>query len=162
MSAVEPAVRERSDLVVMIDSYSVSTVPLEMLFNQTNLSQGTGFIWKVGNDFFLITNWHNLSGKNPFTGKHLSATLAEPNAVRVWWNVRDKLGHKAGIEHSIRDNDGHPLWYIHPVHGRKIDVWRCQYHPQNRWNLTPSTQWKTLTCRSKSAWMCSCLATRLA
>ncbi|WP_176478440.1 serine protease [Mesorhizobium sp. WSM3876] len=122
MSAVEPAVRERSDLVVMIDSYSVSTVPLEMLFNQTNLSQGTGFIWKVGNDFFLITNWHNLSGKNPFTGKHLSATLAEPNAVRVWWNVRDKLGHKAGIEHSIRDNDGHPLWYIHPVHGRKIDV----------------------------------------
>lgn len=105
-----------------IDPYSVSTVPLEMFFNDTYLSLGTGFVWRMENDLFLITNWHNLSGKNPFTGMHLSNTLAEPNSIRVWWNLRDQLGNKIAVSHPIHDNEGRPLWWIHPQHGRKIDV----------------------------------------
>ncbi|MDX8499876.1 trypsin-like peptidase domain-containing protein [Mesorhizobium sp. VK4C] len=105
-----------------IDLYSASAVPLEMYFNQTNLSQGTGFIWQVDAEFFLITNWHNLSGKNPLTCKHLSPTLAEPNAVRVWWNLRNNLGRKGAIDYPIRDSGDLPLWFVHPVHGKKVDV----------------------------------------
>ncbi|AZO29998.1 trypsin-like peptidase domain-containing protein [Mesorhizobium sp. M1B.F.Ca.ET.045.04.1.1] len=122
-----------------IDKYSVSTVPLEMFFNQTNLSQGTGFIWQTENDFFLITNWHNVSGKNPFTGKHLSNTLAEPNIVRAWWNVRGQLGSKRSVDHPLRDNNDRPLWFVHPAHGRKVDVVALPVSPNDHLEAYPIT-----------------------
>lgn len=108
--------------MVKIDQYSVSTVPLEMFFGETFLSLGTGFFWRFKEEIFLITNWHNVSGKNPTTGKHLSPTLAEPDRLRVWWNVRNQLGNKAAVEHTIRDHDGTPLWLVHPQHRRAVDV----------------------------------------
>jgi Trypsin-like peptidase domain len=108
--------------VVVIDQYSLATVPLEMLFNNTSLSIGTGFLWSIDNQFFLITNWHNLSGRDPFTGKHLSKTAAAPNELRIWWNTKGKLGEKFAAVHDIRDAQGAPLWWIHPTHGNKVDV----------------------------------------
>src|SRR5437773_905449 len=33
-----------------------------MYFNETLLSQGTGFVWNSSNRSFLITNWHNVPG----------------------------------------------------------------------------------------------------
>jgi hypothetical protein len=46
---------------ILIDEYSLATVPIEMFFDQTPpLSTGTAFIWTEGGNFFLITNWHNL------------------------------------------------------------------------------------------------------
>lgn len=115
-----------------IDVYSVSTVPLEMFFNDTYLSLGTGFMWKVDGQIFLITNWHNVSGINPFTGKHLSNTLAEPNSIRVWWNTRGQLGNKFAMNHPIRDGEGRPLWWIHPKHGRKVDVVALPISPSDQ------------------------------
>ncbi|RWM26888.1 serine protease [Mesorhizobium sp.] len=105
-----------------IDLYSLSAVLLEMYFDKTNLSQGTGFFWRVGGEYFLITNWHNVSGKHPVTGKHLSPTLAEPNAIRVWWGIRNKLSLRGAIDYPLRDSDGQPLWFVHPTHGRNVDA----------------------------------------
>lgn len=49
--------------MIVIDQYSLVALPIEMYFNDTLLSQGTGFVWIDGDSFFLITNWHNVSGR---------------------------------------------------------------------------------------------------
>lgn len=106
----------------IIDQYSLATVPLEMFFNDTHLAMGTGFVWKAGEQFFLITNWHNLSGRDPITGKHLSKTAAEPNRLHIWWNKKEMLGGKFRMVHNIRDPHDTPLWWVHPTHGNAVDV----------------------------------------
>jgi len=112
-----------------IDQYSVATVPLEMFFNSTALSIGTGFFWQEENGFYLITNWHNVSGRDPFTGKHLSATAAEPNTLRIWWNEKGKLGNKFISVQPIRDAGDKPLWFVHPNYGSQIDVVAMPINP---------------------------------
>jgi hypothetical protein len=105
-----------------IDPYSVSTVPLEMYFEQTHLSVGTGFLWQDQEAFYLITNWHNVTGRDPFSGKHLSKTAGEPNRLRVTWNQKDNLGTKFAEFVPIRDGNSIPLWFIHPKHGNQVDI----------------------------------------
>jgi hypothetical protein len=108
--------------MIIIDPYSLAALPIEMYFNSTKLSVGTAFIWKFETRFFLITNWHNVSGKDPNTGKHLSRTAAEPNLLRVWFNAKGAIGNKIAKPLTIRNSDGKPLWMVHPNHGNKVDV----------------------------------------
>ncbi|QPF93982.1 S1 family peptidase [Bradyrhizobium commune] len=108
--------------MVTIDEYSVAAIPIEMFFNETYLSLGTAFVWLEGDRYFLITNWHNVSGRDPNTGRHLSKTAAEPNRIRVWLNHKGALGNKIAKVLSLRDGENGPLWWIHPNHGNKIDV----------------------------------------
>lgn len=65
----------------MIDPLSTSSVKIKMLFNETPLSSGTAFFWKKDDDVFLVTNWHNISGRNSITGECLSPSLAIPNRI---------------------------------------------------------------------------------
>jgi hypothetical protein len=108
-----------------------------MEFNTTKLSIGTGFVWKDKDQFFLITNWHNLSGRDPNTGKHLSSTASEPNKVRIWWNTKEKLGQKYAAVHDIRDANGVPLWWVHPTHGNKVDVVALPVADQSNADMYP-------------------------
>ncbi len=108
--------------MLTIDPYSVAAIPIEMFFNSTNLSLGTAFVWAEGEQLFLITNWHNVSGKDPISGKHLSKTAAEPNRLKVWFNQKNQLGDKVAKFIPILDPDGRPLWLMHPTHGSGIDV----------------------------------------
>jgi hypothetical protein len=111
-----------STLPAVIDQYSVATLPLELRFGSTFVSIGTGFVWQWNGNFFLISNWHVLSGRDPFTQKHLSSTAAEPDRVSVWWNKKGALGSKIATELQIRDADGKPLWLAHPQYGSQVDV----------------------------------------
>jgi len=133
-----------------IDPYSAAAIPLQMFFNDTELGIGTGFIWRANNQNFLITNWHNFTGKNPFTGKHLSPTAAEPNAVRIWWNTKSKLGEKFAARHTIYDPSGVPIWLIHPTLGKGVDVIAlpleekpdADMFPINELDQLPQMAWK--------------------
>jgi hypothetical protein len=125
--------------ILSIDQYSVATVPIEMFFQNTSLSTATAFIWQQEQKHFLVTNWHNVSGKDPFTGKHLSKTAAEPDCVKIWFNGK-ALGQKFFKFEPLRDTSDRPLWWVHPQHGSKIDVVAlpvdapddAEMHPINR------------------------------
>jgi hypothetical protein len=108
--------------VPSIDQFSVAAIPIEMLFNATNLGIGTAFVWVQNSKFFLITNWHNVSGKDPNIGQHISKTAAEPNKLRGWFNVKGQLGNKVAKEISIRNQNDQPIWLVHPQYGNRIDV----------------------------------------
>ena len=105
-----------------IDQYSVATVPIQIFFRKTELSLGTAFVWQDGSDLFLVTNWHNVSGRDPFSGKHLSATASEPDRLRIWWNTKGSLGNKFAEDHPLRETNGFPLWFVHPQYRNQVDV----------------------------------------
>ncbi len=120
-----------------IDQYSVATVPIEMFFGSTKLAIGTGFVWDASGEFFLITNWHNVSGRDPFSGQHISKTTAEPDRLRVWWNQKGKLGSKFAVEHALHDPSGLPLWLVHPQHGNQVDVVALPVQPHANAEMYP-------------------------
>lgn len=106
-----------------IDEYSLATIPIELLFNETPLARATAFIWENSNKYYLITNWHNVSGKDPNTDAHLSATAAEPNIITGHFNTKGgNLGDKHHLGMRIRDDNGKAAWLVHPVHKRQVDV----------------------------------------
>jgi S1-C subfamily serine protease len=107
---------------VEIDIYSTSCLPIRMAFGDTELGLGTGFIWQSATESYLITNWHNVTGKNPFTGKHLSETAAEPDRLRVYWMKKSAPQQRVVHEHVLRDDAGAPTWLVHPSLRQKVDV----------------------------------------
>ena len=64
---------------------------LEMRFGQQQLATGSCFLWALGERTFLVTNWHNLTGRNPLTGSLMSTTGAVPDRVvfRVFKRVSE-------------------------------------------------------------------------
>jgi hypothetical protein len=107
---------------IIIDQYSVAAKPLEMRFQGTLLATGTGFIWRAGEQKFLITNWHNVTGINPRTGSHLSSNAGEPDTVIAHLDLAGSPpGNRGPFSLSLRDSNGAPLWLEHPM-ARRVDV----------------------------------------
>jgi hypothetical protein len=106
-----------------IDEFSLTTVPIDLYFNEQPLSKGTAFTWQHDNEHYLITNWHNVSGRDPNTDKHLSCTAAEPNMLHGLFNTKGKnIGDKHQLRIPIRQDSGEVNWLVHPTHKRAIDV----------------------------------------
>jgi hypothetical protein len=95
-----------------------------MLFNETSLANGTAFVVEREDRKFLITNWHNLSGRHPETNSCISATLAVPNKVRVAFHVSSALGRLwQVVEYELLDTEGNRRWKERRLEdGRMIDV----------------------------------------
>ncbi|NRD74923.1 hypothetical protein HQQ94_17215 [Shewanella sp. VB17] len=112
--------------IIKPDSISFTTHHLHMCFKETGsvLSSGTGFIYKYEADFYLITNWHNVSGKNPITGKCLSDTLAVPDFISTLFREIEQPANCKREPISLF-NDSlmmEPVWYEHPEYTNKVDV----------------------------------------
>jgi hypothetical protein len=103
-----------------IDAYSLSTVPIEVCANGSSFAHATGFVWKSGEQHYLITNWHVVTGRNAQTGK-MEAPV-EPDMLRLLFNVRVQNCGKQQYDITIRDEDRRPLWLAHPVRQRGSDI----------------------------------------
>lgn len=108
------------------DSISLTTHHLHMCFTETDavLSSGTGFVYEHGGVPYLITNWHNVSGRNPSTGECLSDKLAVPNMVSTMFRHKEQPGSCTRRHLDLFADTGltEPLWFEHPVHGHAVDV----------------------------------------
>jgi Trypsin-like peptidase domain len=106
---------------ITIDPFSCTVSMLRMKFEETALSCGTCFFWKHKNTLYLVTNWHNLSGKDSLTKAHLSSNAGEPDRVQfdVFFN-RD-LNDRREVTIPLDNLDG-PVWLQHPEFGSAIDV----------------------------------------
>lgn len=92
-----------------------------MRFNEAELSIATAFFWQSKNEIYLITNWHNVTGKNRDTGEHLNKeTAAEPNNILVAL-VFEGTTVQAELKLPLFDNNERPVWYEHPVK-KEVDV----------------------------------------
>jgi hypothetical protein len=103
-----------------IDPYSLTTIPVQQLANGTEMRSATAFVWKHGPQHYLVTNWHVISGRDARTGDLM--TDARPDTLRCLFNVRVGTFGKQQWDIKVRDDDGNPLWLVHPGKGRGVDV----------------------------------------
>jgi hypothetical protein len=106
--------------MIQLAQFSLTTIPLEQYFNNTRLGQGTGFVWKLSEQHYLVTNWHVLSMRDFFTDENLRGDAGRPNVLRTLFNIQTGDFAKQRWNIPIRDSDDNPLWLVHPL--RRVDV----------------------------------------
>lgn len=103
-----------------IDQFSLATTPIEQYFNATLLGTATGFLWELNEEFYLITNCHVVTCREFPNGHNLREDAGRPNTLRVWFNFAGGNFWKQQYDIHIRDDEGNPLWLVHPLH--KVDI----------------------------------------
>jgi hypothetical protein len=95
------------------------------------LASGSGFFWKLNDHTFLVSNWHNFSGRDPQTGKSISDTGGVPDSVTFTSYKRlseaDTDGFfemsSARVPVPLYDDDlSGSRWLHHPKFGKKVDI----------------------------------------
>ena len=71
---------------VLIDPLSNSSLFVESRVNGKSLGTATGFCIEAKGKFFLVTNWHVVTGRNPDTGELLSNNLDASLLSLSAWN----------------------------------------------------------------------------
>lgn len=98
-------------------------INLLLFSNGNHIGSATGFILKYKNDWFLVTNWHVLSGRDPTDGQSRNQNSAIPDTVK--FNV---LHFESNVffpkmhEVKLLDWSGDSLWFHHPIHGQNVDI----------------------------------------
>lgn len=100
---------------------SVKSLLVEMSFQETQLSTGTGFIVVDSDYTVLVTNRHNVTGRHQQTGQPISSHGGVPDRITVWHNSANGLGHWHKETYALYDSNNHPLWKEHPVLGSRAD-----------------------------------------
>lgn len=109
-----------------LEMLSTKSIFIEMYFEETRLANGTGFL--VARDkekrCVFFTNKHNVTGKNPITGKHISSTLAEPTHLMIYFHkkLNNAIGEWLPVKLPLYREDGSKYWYEHPTLGSDVDV----------------------------------------
>jgi Trypsin-like peptidase domain len=106
---------------IQIDHLSLCTVPIFPFCYQHALAQATAFWYRRGDDPYLVTNWHVLSGRNPITGQPRHAQGAVPNTLQTHLQAPD-LGFVTprriiDLYHTNKT----ATWWQHPL-GQDIDL----------------------------------------
>lgn len=99
---------------------SVQSLLIEMQFNGQSLSSGTAFVVDTPKGPHLLTNRHNVTGRNQDTGAPLSKTGGIPNHIVVLHNKKGQLGTWVPRLEHLYDNNA-PRWIEHPKLGPKAD-----------------------------------------
>jgi hypothetical protein len=117
------------------DPLSCVALRISMCFNEVKLATGTAFIYLYEEKPYLITNWHNVSGREPSTLKAKHPDLALPNQIFVEVPfINHETSSIIWEEHQvlIYQDDGYSpsksIWYEHPLHRHKVDVVAIPVH----------------------------------
>jgi Trypsin-like peptidase domain len=113
---------------------SMSEVPfrIKTYFQNTPISVGTAFSYLYEGQVYLVTNWHNVAGREPDTLEPKSLTLAIPDRLRIeipgvnglnleknsmTWKSSELLLYK-----DTGDSPTKPTWFEHPQYRNEVDV----------------------------------------
>src|SRR5882672_11503222 len=100
---------------------SVQSLLIEMQFNGQPLSTGTAFVVQSAKGAHLITNRHNVTGRNQDTAAPLSPTGGVPSDIVIVHNRKGQLGQWVPRTEPLYIG-GTPRWREHPALGPKADV----------------------------------------
>jgi len=107
-----------------IDKLSYTAIPLKILSDQTDsqtektLGTATGFIYEYQEKYYLITNWHVVTGLNNETNvcpNLIEFPLQSSTKPFIRWK-RYKVNLYADQEMGV------PNWFVHPEFKEKVDV----------------------------------------
>lgn len=107
----------------IIDPFSLVAVPIFTGIDNIGLSHGTCFFYEKKGDTYLVTNWHNLSGRKPFSGQPTSDTGAIPNKITLQFHINDQLGSwSESYMFPLYSDEQKPLWLQHSKYGQDVDI----------------------------------------
>ncbi|WP_426043341.1 trypsin-like peptidase domain-containing protein [Brevundimonas sp. TWP2-1] len=94
-----------------------------MFRNDIKLAIGTASFWRGNHGgLTLLTCWHNVTGTHPETGQSLSSHGGRPNRLRFYFPEQGLAGQRHTAEIALYDDDGLPIWRVHPRHRQRVDV----------------------------------------
>lgn len=127
---------------VPADYLSLTTNHLEIGFSLTEkvFSHATGFIYFFKNKYYLITNWHNVTGRNPIEKKRISQEHAGiPDYVKTFFRFENNSLNGQYAKIMLYEDQGLkvPKWLVHPIFREKVDVVAIQINPVNGLTMRP-------------------------
>lgn len=102
-----------------------------MYYRDSELAIGTAFFYLYEGKSYLITNWHNVTGREPDTLKCKSKEAAIPThlQIRIPYSVQygsefrmTWRNHTLPLYEDEGDCPRKAVWYEHPQHRHKVDV----------------------------------------
>lgn len=118
-------------LPVLRDELSLVPFSISMYFEDTKMSVGTAFFYLYEDEFYLVTNWHNVTGREPVTlkCKHSYAGLPNRLLINIPHSIHENQvartnwkEHSISLYEDIGDAPTKPRWYEHPTHKNKVDL----------------------------------------
>lgn len=97
--------------------FSLSSLKIDLYFDETFLSTATGFFIKKDNSFFLVTNYHVLSGRHFETDQPLSETGAIPNKIKIWYHQKNNPWRFKWYFSSLLDKEANQIY----IDGKKLN-----------------------------------------
>jgi len=76
----------------------------------SHIRQGTGFVVKHEGKYYLITNWHVLTNRDPITSRCLVTEDYIPNRVNIYHHVTDQPYMWIQQQELLYHDDGKPRW----------------------------------------------------
>jgi len=105
---------------------SLVSVKIDLLFESQLLAGGSAFFYEHNGQNYLVTNWHNVTGRDPLTKKAKHSCAAIPDKIRIAIPGVYEGGMLKFIDVELglyRDEDRKiPIWWEHPVHFEKVDL----------------------------------------
>ena len=106
-----------------IDQFSVASVPLIMNIGESLKAHGSAFFYRKNGNIYLVTNWHNLSGRSADTGQPHSNTGGIPDSISLHFHIENQLGKWSQLNtFSLNSEDGSTLWLQHAQYGQNVDI----------------------------------------
>ncbi|MEN9910028.1 MAG: hypothetical protein RLZZ540_3187 [Bacteroidota bacterium] len=106
-----------------VNTLTLTVIPITMYFDETHqeLATGTAFIYEYNQKFYLITNWHNVTGENPLTGKPLGNNAGRPDILVMTFMISKQPLRWGNFTVNLYE-DNSAEWLVHPIHKKKVDV----------------------------------------
>lgn len=128
----------------MVIQEEMSWVPFQIyiMFEEKGLGQGTAFTYLHNGETYLITNWHNVSGRRPDSLKLMndyaaipdSLVLCCPEKVNKEENIPEGQSEARWMSRTLDlYNEEKPIWYEHPEHGHNVDAVAIPLKLDNTW-----------------------------
>jgi hypothetical protein len=106
----------------VIDIFSSTSVYVTPTVNGHKLSDATGFLWLTDQEhYWLVTNWHVLSGRNQESGSCLHSSGGIPDSLTVFFQNLEVKHDPIQVAINLRDGES-SLWKEHPQLGSKVDI----------------------------------------
>ena len=121
----------------------LSWVPfrIRICYEEHELGIGTAFIYRHKGESYIITNWHNVSGRRPYDKKLISKYAVAPDNLSTEVPMASPEKLEIEIPTSSKEDLGNgeslvgwksytmelyknevPIWYVHPEHKHLVDV----------------------------------------
>jgi hypothetical protein len=112
--------------IIRPDPISFTVYQIMLFYKETDavLANGTAFLYEYKSKPYLITNWHNVSGRDPFSKEYLKSNAAIPDSIITWFRNKSDLSilDKVTIDLYKDDQMQEKNWIEHPVFKDNIDV----------------------------------------